>query len=73
MVAGVASGVENVDIGDACGAHMDIPDNMPKILKRGRVGVNESVTSEASSRRGFRAGTSANARGKTRLARDAES
>ena len=27
-------GVENVDIGDACGAHMDIPDNMPKILKR---------------------------------------
>lgn len=27
-------GVENVDVGDACGAHMDIPDNMPKILKR---------------------------------------
>ena len=27
-------GVENVDVGDACGAHMDIPDNMAKILKR---------------------------------------
>ena len=27
-------GVENVDVGDAGGAHMDIPDNMPKILER---------------------------------------